>query len=158
MDKYTLAAAAHKLVQAYKQVTSAMLAELGSVDLRVETADTPRAPTNFVQLLGQIDAGLLVVSYEHGDTAIYGRDGNISFRTMHDIGHVLYQLNFSFPDEVELAHILWRRISEHIPAGWVTTCHRVYLADTVGQALYERRVGKHPKNQTEFVLNWLKDH
>lgn len=148
MDKYTLAGAAAHLVTAYKAVTAAYL-ERQPYEVKVG----PGAPETYAQLRLDADHGnLLHVGEENSATCIYGVAGNVAFRTMHDLGHLAHDMDFTLASEVALAMHQWVLIAPHIPQPWRAVCHDVYLADTVQQSLYEAKHGSFPKDQTAFVL------
>ena len=54
------------------------------ISCRVGIADD--SPETFEALWAQYQTGLITVNTAHSDTAIYGRDGNATFRVFHDLG------------------------------------------------------------------------
>lgn len=155
-SKFLLAAIAAKLVEAYKM----QIAEYQSVyPLALSVADD--APSTYEALKAEAMEGKLRVSSEFSDTAIYGLSGNVTFRVMHDYGHILYDSKFTVEDECSLARTQWLDLKRYIEPEWRDICHVVYLADTVEQSLFEAETGDFPADQRAFVLvhlnNWLKD-
>lgn len=149
MHRLTVQTCAEYLVAAYIEVGAALREQQG---LHIEVSDA-LAPSTFEAL--QTDAqegGVLYISGKHCDTSIYGVQGNVAFRTMHDLGHLSTGLTFSTADEVALALHQWEQVRLCIPADWRERCQAVYQADTIMQSLYCERHGVFPVNQTEFVL------
>lgn len=149
--------AAAKLVKAYRAITPVLLATCERIAGRKIDIHVARpgdvVPDNYADLRYGISyAGQLCVDYSNSASSIYGRDGNVSFRTMHDLGHYAYRKCFTLKDECELAHVLWDLLVDYIEPGWREYCHKVYLADTVEQSLYEAVYGEFPTDQTAFVL------
>lgn len=149
-SKFLLSAVAAKLVAAYTQCINEyqqiMPLSLGISD---------NAPDNFEKLKEEARRGRLVVTTEFSNTAIYGLSGNVTFRTFHDYGHLLYNKDFTTSDEVLLAHMQWLDLVRYIEPEWQNICNVVYIADTVRQSEYEARNGCFPHNQRRFVLNEL---
>ena len=147
MHKLTMQRCAEYLVAAYIEVAAELREQLG-VHIQVDS----RAPETFEQLKADAADGFLFISDDHCETSIYGVQGNIAFRTMHDLGHLSTGLTFSTEDEVALALHQWEQVRLCIPAAWRERCQAVYQADTIMQSLYCERHGVFPVDQTEFVL------
>jgi hypothetical protein len=156
MDKFTFAAAAAHLVTAYKELIPLYRGFAGNPDILVVPA--PGAPSTYLDLRAAVEAGCLPVSNSFCDTAIYGRDGNITFRTLHDLGHYWCGEDFSVGGEVRLATHMWPVIASRIPKEWVETCHRLYLIDTVEQSVYAAlHDGQFPADQKAFAFARLRE-
>lgn len=156
MDKFTFAAAAAHLVEAYKRLIPEYRQETGNPDIVVVPA--PGAPSTYPELVMAVQAGCLPISSSFCDTAIYGRDGNITFRTLHDLGHYIFDLEFTLDDEVQLAVFMWADIAAYVPEEWMETCHRLYLIDTVEQSVYASlHDGQFPADQKAFAFARLKE-
>lgn len=149
-NKYLLASTAAVLVKAYKSVI-ADYQKILPLDLQV----SGNAPSNYDSLISEASAGLLRVTSEFSNTAIYGRDGNVTFRVMHDYGHILYKAEFTTEQEVELAKRQWVDIEKYIPQSHKKIAEVVYLADTVEQSKFEALTGEFPKDQKAFVLAFM---
>ncbi|MGV8919526.1 MAG: hypothetical protein ACOH2R_17295 [Pseudomonas sp.] len=152
-NKFILSAAAAHLVAAYRK-TIAEYQALFPLALSV----CPNAPDNYEALVYEAHTGALRVSPEHNKSSIYGASGNLTFRVMHDYGHLLYGKRFELADELELARIQWVDLKVHLPEGWVDVCHAVYMADTQEQSKFEAETGQFPVDQTSFVLGYLVEH
>ena len=153
--QFILARAACLLVEAYAKLIPEYVQALGIVDLSCG-AD---APNTYEDLVGDFkDHKRLRVSTEHNQTSIYGAAGNITFRIMHDLGHLLYDAKFTTDDEVKLAQIQWSDLARYIPLEWKAVCGVVYAADTIEQSLHEQRTGDFPADQKAFVLGFLAKH
>ncbi|UAV89409.1 hypothetical protein JOR_5 [Pseudomonas phage JOR] len=151
--QFILARAACLLVTAYTQ-TITEYRQLLPLDGRIGTD----APSTFEGLKADARNGFLCVSTEHNQSSIYGGSGNLTFRTFHDYGHLLYNKAFTLVDEVELARIQWNDLKVYIPTEWLDVCKCVYFADTEQQSLYEAENGDFPTDQKRFVLGFLQDH
>lgn len=148
MHRLTVQTCAEYLVGAYTRVA----AELNTIlDLTIEVSEE-FAPTTYDGLREGARRGVLFIASEHSETSIYGVQGNVEFRTMHDLGHLSTGLTFSTADEVALALHQWEQVRLHIPTAWRERCQAVYQADTIMQSLYCERHGVFPVNQTAFVL------
>lgn len=148
MHKVTIDQCAAYLVAAYINVGEALREQRG---LRIEVSDA-LAPSTFEALLTDAqEGGVLYISGEHCGTSIYGVQGNIAFRTMHDLGHLSTGLSFSTADEVALALHQWEQVRRYIPVSWRERCQAVYQADTIMQSLYCERHGVFPTDQTAFI-------
>lgn len=155
MELLTLRAAAAHLVTAYKLVSAEYLKRM---PLDVQVVKSLGNQCSYSTLVSDANlSGKLRISCEFSETSIYGVSGNVSFRTMHDLGHICHGLTFSLVDEVSLALHQWQFIAPHLPHEWRDVCHNVYLADTVQQSLYDARHGEFPKDQTAFVLSCVPD-
>lgn len=150
MDKFTQAAAAHHLVEAYKKVTAEYLA-LRPLDVTI----SDDAPETYEELVADAAQGKLRISPANSGATIYGKAGNMAFRTMHDLGHLMYRLEFTLNDEVLLATNQWLDLKVYIPAEFVQVCADLYYADTVAQSVYCDLTGAFPVDQIAFVRHCL---
>lgn len=106
---------------------------------------------------------VLLVSLLNADTAIYGAEGNAWFRFFHDLGHMLYELDFNAEDENKLHDMLWYRHLTRTQAFAVlskleqTLVRVVYAADTFGQTDHFTEHGEFPADQTAFAISYLKE-
>lgn len=148
MHKLTVRQCAEYLVAAYRHVGAELQAACG---LMVEVSDD-FGPDTYEGLCEAARRGVLLVTTEHSENSIYGTEGNVAFRIMHDLGHLSTGLKFTCPDEVALALHQWEQVRRYIPVSWRERCQAVYQADTIMQSLYCERHGEFPTNQTEFVL------
>lgn len=154
-NTFILARAAALLVSAYSKVIPEYVEALGIKDLKV----SKDAPNTYEALRAEYeDHRTLTVSTEHNGTSIYGAAGNLTFRIMHDLGHLTYEAKFTTSDEVSLARTQWLDLKRYLPYEWQEVCHVVYLADTVEQSLYESDYGKFPEDQKAFVMMHLANH
>lgn len=151
--RFILAHAASLLVTAYKK-TITDYRECLPLDLRVSCS----APECYDDLWRDAHKGFLAVSPAFSETAIYGIAGNITFRTFHDYGHLLYRKEFVTAQEVELARLQWDDLKGYLPEGWKDICHCVYFADTVAQSNHEASFGHFPVDQRAFVGQILEAH
>lgn len=152
MDKFTQAAAAHHLVEAYKKATAEYLA-LRPLDVTI----SDHAPETYEQLVADAAQGKLRISPANSGATIYGHAGNMAFRTMHDLGHIIYGLQFTLADEVLLAGNQWLDLKGYLPPEFVGVCHDLYFADTVCQSLYCDKTGEFPRDQVAFVRHSMQD-
>ncbi|WYV99857.1 hypothetical protein AnF1_00001 [Pseudomonas phage vB_PpuP-AnF1] len=151
-NTFILARAACLLVEAYQKIIPEYVEALGIKDLQVG----PDAPNTYEALVADYKANArLKVSTEFNSTSIYGGSGNLTFRIMHDLGHLLYDAKFTTNDEVLLAQTQWKDLERYIPKEWVSVCREVYTADTIEQSLFEQRTGDFPADQKGFVLGFL---
>ncbi|QNJ57304.1 hypothetical protein Stalingrad_3 [Pseudomonas phage Stalingrad] len=151
-NQIILAIAARKLVEAYATQIQEYRQVLEFPSLSI-SAD---APCTYEQLKLEYQRDhVLRVTEAFSDSAIYGISGNVTFRIFHDMGHLLYDAEFTTEQEVSLAKTQWLDIKRHIEPGWQNICEVVYMADTVEQSLYEARTGKFPEDQKGFVLGHL---
>ena len=110
--------------------------------------------------------GRLVVALEHGESSIYGSaHANAWFRAFHDLGHLVYNREMTYEEEVSLALTQWQDLAPIFREMGATEvllqdlC-RLYLFDTVGQSRYCLLTGRFPHDQTAFadalhhVLDW----
>jgi hypothetical protein len=149
-SKFLLAAIAATLVDAYKR----QIAEYQTVmPLALGVADD--APKSYKALKAEAAQGLLRVSSEFSQTAIYGLSGNVTFRVMHDYGHLLYDAEFTLEQECSLARTQWLDLRRWIEPEWREICSVVYFADTVEQSKHEDATGSFPEDQRAFVLGHL---
>jgi hypothetical protein len=151
-DKLILSQAAAHLVDAYKLVIQEYESIL-PLDLRISVD----APSSYAGLKANARQGILSVTSAHSDTSIYGVAGNVTFRTFHDYGHLLYARQFIVDDEIFLAQTQWLDLKKYIPAEWVSVCHVVYFADTCEQSRFEAKTGAFPVDQKTFCLGFLVD-
>ena len=152
-NAFILAQAAAHLVAAYKSCITEYR-EILPLDGRIGLD----APSTFEDLKADAAKGFLKVSTEHNSSSIYGASGNLTFRTFHDYGHLLYNKEFTLADEVELSRMQWQDLKVYLPSEWVDVCHCVYVADTEQQSLYEAETGNFPADQKRFVLGFLANH
>lgn len=140
--------------------TERLQAELDDLDQRIKLACNAHeaAKSTFEGLKADAAKGFLKVSTEFNTSSIYGGSGNLTFRTFHDFGHLLYNKEFTLTDEVELSRIQWQDLKGYLPTEWVDVCHCVYVADTEQQSLYEAETGNFPADQKRFVMGFLADH
>lgn len=149
-NHFVLSACAAVLVEAYKK----QIAEYQTVmPLALSVSDD--SPETFEGLKANAANGVLSVTSKYSEHAIYGRDGNVTFRVFHDYGHLLYNKEFTCSDEVELANIQWLDLVQYIPVEWRHVAKIVYFADTVEQSLFCEATGDFPVDQKAFVLNIL---
>lgn len=160
MDLYTRSAAASLLVDAFKKVTADYLRKIDAqrgepMDVRISDGEFV-APEDYETLCDDFAVGLLVISSDHNDTSVYGAAGNIAFRTMHDLGHLVHGLTFSLADEVSLAMVQWPMIRKYIhKTEFVEVCRDIFMADTVMMSLYHERFGNFPEDQSAFIQQAL---
>jgi hypothetical protein len=101
----------------------------------------------------------LVVALEHGETSIYGNaKANAWFRAFHDLGHLVYNREMTYEEEVQLALTQWgdlEPIFREMGAtrNLIQDLYRLYLFDTVGQSRYCLLTGRFPSDQVAFVEN-----
>ena len=106
---------------------------------------------------------VLLVSLLNADTAIYGAEGNAWFRFFHDLGHMLYGLDFTAEDENKLHALLWvhhlegTRTFAELSKLEQELVSLVYDADTTGQTDYFTEHGEFPADQTAFAIAYLKE-
>ena len=105
---------------------------------------------------------MLLVSLLNADTAIYGAEGNAWFRFFHDLGHLLYQLEFTAEDENKLHQLLWCHLARTSSFNKLSLLEQelvriVYDADTTGQTNYFTEHGEFPADQTTFAIKYLEE-
>lgn len=85
------------------------------------------------------------------DATIYGSaEANYAFRYLHDLGHVVHALPFTFEAEVELSRLQGADIAQHF--GPESLELLVYRIDTEGQSIYAHfACGEFPEDQAAFV-------
>lgn len=148
-NQIILAIAARKLVDAY----ATQIQEYHQVLEFPALSISADAPFTYEQLKLEYQRDhKLRVTEAFPQSAIYGVAGNITFRIFHDMGHLLYDADFTTGEEVSLATTQWLDIKRHIEPGWEAICREVYMADTVEQSLYEQKHGIFPVDQKGFVL------
>lgn len=156
------------LVHGYKAVIKQYLTMHAFKDVRIFTVDKQDdAPQTLHALREYVEGhGHLVVALEHGETSIYGSaHANAWFRAFHDLGHLVYNREMTYEDEVALALTQWQDLAPIFREMGATEvllqdlC-RLYLFDTVGQSRYCLLTGRFPHDQTTFadtlhhVLDW----
>lgn len=151
MHKVTIKTCAEYLVQAYSAISGPLAEQLG---LTITVRPTYN-PATFEELQAQAATGTLIIGREHSHMSIYGVEGNVQFRIMHDLGHLSTGLTFSTADEVALALHQWEQIRLWIPVAWRERCQAVYQADTIMQSLYCERHGEFPADQAAFIHDAL---
>ncbi len=123
-------------------------------DLVAMLGNSEQAPANLAEIYNQLKQGTLWVSSEHSDTSIYGTRGNAVCRLYHDLGHALYGLEFTTDDESTLAR---KQLVDLVQLGMRDPLLRhVFLADSLGQTVYEHEHGEFPANQSDFVLKSIR--
>lgn len=119
----------------------------------------PYDPADGVQNMidGVRCTGHLYTSDLHCDGTVYEtRIDNIWFRFVHDMGHMLYGLDFTHEAEATLHLKLWNWLETQPQFHALTAKEQrwawaVYTADTQGQTEYEQKHGKFPTDQRAFV-------
>lgn len=149
-NRFILSAAAHHLVEAYRKT----IAEYQTV-MPLALGIAADAPDSYEALVFEGKQGMLRVSTEFNSTSIYGAAGNLTFRTMHDYGHLIYAKQFTPEDETALAHLQWADLKAYLRPEWVSVCHQVYFTDTVGQLVFESINGHFLEDQKAFALEAL---
>lgn len=111
------------------------------------------APQSLADLRACVEAGELPIALEHGDKTIYQGDwANGIFRIFHDLGHLIYNKEMTYSDEVALAFKGWNDLSEHLPKDApLAELYYLYAADTIGQSSYCHVTGRFPDDQQRFV-------
>lgn len=152
MDKASvvLSSAASHLVTGYKHVIASFYAKRPLI-----LGISKDSPDTYEALIANADAGVLSVSPEFSDYAIYGKSGNATFRIFHDYGHILYGMKFTLQDEIALADILWAELEKVIQPEMREVCRVVYMADTKEQSLFCDQTGDFPVDQKTFVKKFL---
>lgn len=157
VNRVSVQAAAGQLVKAYQarlqheQSHGALQGKLLMV--------TARAPETYEELKEAFDAGNLAVTPENSSTCIYSTvRGNVLFRLHHDLQHIKHRLDFSLAGEIEAARMGWNDLKPELTkarADGLQFLHDVYMADTIGQAVYFAKWGEHVQDQQAFVLQYL---
>lgn len=85
------------------------------------------------------------------DCTVYGSaEANYAFRYLHDLGHYIHDLSFSFAHEVELSRIQAAQVAQAFGKDSLELL--VYRADTEGQSTFnEMHGGPFPADQRLFV-------
>lgn len=111
------------------------------------------APQSLAELQACVEAGELPIALEHGDKTIYQGDwANGIFRVFHDLGHLIYNKEMTYSDEVALAFNGWNDLSGHFPKDApIAGLYCLYAADTIGQSQYCHETGCFPDDQQRFV-------
>lgn len=154
MNKLQVTMAAQLLAEAYKKVAKELLRAMPAGCTRVTAVrHYSEAPSSLDEMRSCIQGtgGTLLVAGEGCETSIYGRTGNLWFRAMHDLGHLTYDMQTTYNDEVSLAGILWQHVLPHIPAEFWFDCSLVYFADTIGQSMHADEYEYFPDDQVAFV-------
>lgn len=147
------------LVHGYKAMIKRYLAMHAFKDVRIFTVDKQDdAPQTLHALREYVEEyGQLVVALEHGETSIYGgAKENAWFRAFHDLGHLVYNREMTYADEVQLAITQWYDLAP-VFAGMgaddnlLLALRRLYLIDTVGQSRYCLLTDRFPRNQSAFA-------
>lgn len=156
------------LVHGYKAVIKQYLTMHAFKGVRIFTVDKQDdAPQTLHALREYVEEHRrLVVALEHGETSIYGdAKANAWFRAFHDLGHLVYNREMTYEEEVALALTQWQDLAPIFREMGATEvllqdlC-RLYLFDTVGQSRYCLLTGRFPHDQTAFadalhhVLDW----
>ncbi len=94
-------------------------------------------------------SGIMVVWSGGSDNTIYGDARvNHAFRAWHDALHIKLNVGFDLQGETRVA-LEQARI---LGGPWA----EIIMAEVVGQAEYFAKHGEFPKNQVEFIVNYLK--
>lgn len=149
------------LVHGYKAVIKQYLTMPAFKGVRIFTVDKQDdAPQTLHALRGCVkEHRRLVVALEHGETSIYGdAKANAWFRAFHDLGHLVYNREMTYEEEVQLALTQWldlEPIFREMGAtlNLIQDLFRLYLFDTVGQSRYCLLTGRFPSDQVAFVEN-----
>lgn len=149
------------LVHGYKAMIKQYLTMPAFKGVRIFTVDKQDdAPQTLHALREYIEEhGRLVVALEHGESSIYGSaHANAWFRAFHDLGHLVYNREMTYEEEVSLACTQWGDLCpvfERMGAtpNLIQDLHRLYLFDTVGQSRYCLLTGRFPNDQMAFVEN-----
>ncbi|TQN41690.1 hypothetical protein FHU33_1067 [Blastococcus colisei] len=123
-------------------------------------APRPDAPSTYPDLVAAVERSVrtgepLPVSDENSESVIYAHpDVNLALRYWHDVSHVLRGLDFTPPQELQLAQV-HLRVLEIAGYDEETLVWRLLRADLVGQ-VYLSAVGKRfPADQAAFVQRCL---
>jgi hypothetical protein len=149
------------LVHGYKAMIKRYLAMPAFKGVRIFTVDKQDdAPQTLHTLREYVkEHGRLIVALEHGETSIYGdAKANAWFRAFHDLGHLVYNREMTYEEEVQLALTQW---GDLVPIfremgatrNLIQDLYRLYLFDTVGQSRYCLLTGRFPNDQMAFVEN-----
>ena len=156
------------LVHGYKAVIKQYLAMPAFKGVRIFTVDKQDdAPQTLHTLREYVEEyGRLVVALEHGESSIYGSaHANAWFRAFHDLGHLVYNRETAYEEEVSLALTQWQDLEPTFremgaPENLLQGLYRLYLFDTVAQSRYCLLTGRFPYDQAAFadtlhsVLDW----
>ncbi len=159
------------LVHGYKAVIKQYLTMHAFEGVRIFTVDKQDdAPQTLYSLREYVkEHRRLVVALEHGETSIYGdAKANAWFRAFHDLGHLVYNREMTYEEEVALALTQWQDLAPIFQEMGATPnliqdLYRLYLFDTVGQSRFCLLTGRFPHDQTAFadalhhVLDWEVD-
>lgn len=149
---YNIPALAFTLLQAMqKQISIYRQSFPGLRIVFVESQE--EAPQSLAELQACVEAGELPIALEHGDKTIYQGDwANGIFRVFHDLGHLIYNKEMTYRDEVDLAYMGWADIVRHFPVGMkLDDLYKIYAADTIGQSVFCNDTGRFPQDQLKFV-------
>lgn len=147
------------LVHGYKQLiaeyrTLPHLRNVRCVAVRTQA----EAPQDLEEMRRRVrQFGRLEIALENGESSIYGSArANAWFRLFHDMGHLIYNREMTYVDEVALAKTQWLDLEPTFRKMGaneflVTNLAALYFIDTVGQSHYHLLVGKFPDNQAAFA-------
>lgn len=147
------------LVYGYKEMIKRYRELPAFRGLRIYTVNKQAdAPQTLPELRKDLEErAQLVVALEHGESSIYGgAKENAWFRAFHDLGHLVYNREMAYADEVQLAITQWYDL-EPVFAGMgaddnlLLALRRLYLIDTVGQSRYCLITGRFPRDQSAFA-------
>lgn len=119
------------------------------------------APSDYPSLVEAFENSLqtgkpLPISNAFCDRTIYlSPAGNVQMRFWHDVSHVRTGRTFRGSDELQLAEYHLRAASR---AGFTRDSleHRLFYADTMGQASCQINVGRYPEDQLDFALRCVR--
>lgn len=152
------------LIKEYLTLPNLKGVRIFTVDKQDDAPQTLHALREYVE-----ERGRLVVALEHGETSIYGSaQMNAWFRAFHDLGHLVYNREMTYEEEVALALTQWQDLAPIFrdmgaTDNLVQDLMRLYLFDTVGQSRYCLLTGRFPHDQAAFadtlhhVLDWEMD-
>lgn len=100
--------------------------------------------------------------FSGGDHGLLGAEYNIKFRALHDFMHIENNLSFSFEDEIKLSgitsgkffNIAWSQLG--LTVFEATLIYNIIEAEIKGQIEFYRDNKKYVKDQSKFVLDYLK--
>lgn len=160
-EMYEIKNAARLLAGVYTEL-AVSLADLLECEVQVASkhADCPSTLKGMRKCV-QVDK-VLPVSAEGCSDTLYGTLGNISFRAMHDLAHVLYGRTVSAKDEKALSVTVWQLLvrpllKQRCSGRVLDVCKAFYFTDTMGQTLVYEQFGMFVGNQVEFLSGMLVD-
>lgn len=156
------------LVHGYKTMIKRYLDMPGFKGIRIFAVNKQSDAPQTLHALRESITGRrqLVVALEHGETSIYGdAKANAWFRAFHDLGHLVYNREMTYEEEVQLALTQWQDLAPVFremgaTPNLIQDLYRLYLFDTVGQSRYCLLTGRFPNDQSAFadtlhiVLDW----